>query len=93
LEQRQPPKNPKEARPDSSPDPSSARTNAKTKSVEVLPNPFPSENSFGKTESDFLFVKRGGGGAFSERTIQFRDTTRSARATSFVLKIGASLVQ
>ncbi|MBP7819415.1 hypothetical protein KA036_01095, partial [Candidatus Gracilibacteria bacterium] len=32
-------------------------------------------------------------GAFSERTIQFRATTRSARATSFVLEIGASLVQ
>jgi len=38
-------------------------------------------------------VKRGGGGAFSERTIQFRDTTRSARGTSFVLEIGSSLVQ
>src|SRR3989338_3914883 len=32
-------------------------------------------------------------GAFSERTILVRATTRSARATSFVLKIGASLVQ
>src|SRR3989338_3974872 len=32
-------------------------------------------------------------GAFSERTLQFRFTTRSARATSFVLKIGTSLVQ
>jgi len=28
-------------------------------------------------------VKRGGGGAFVERTIQFRATTRSARAISF----------
>jgi len=28
-----------------------------------------------------------------ERTIQFQATTRSARATSFVLKIGSSLVQ
>jgi hypothetical protein len=32
-------------------------------------------------------------GAFSERTRQFQATTRSARATSFVLEIGASLVQ
>ena len=32
-------------------------------------------------------------GAFSERTIQFRATTRFARATSFVLEVGASLVQ
>src|SRR3989338_8508574 len=31
--------------------------------------------------------------AESERTIYFRFTTRSARATSFVLEIGASLVQ
>jgi len=38
-------------------------------------------------------VKRGGGGAFVERTIQFQVITRSARATSFVLEIGASLVQ
>ena len=28
-----------------------------------------------------------------ERTIQFRATTRSARATSFVLKIGSDLVE
>ena len=35
-------------------------------------------------------VKRGSGGAFVERTLQFRFTTRSARATSFVLGIGAS---
>jgi len=32
-------------------------------------------------------------GAFSERTIQFRFTTHAKRATSFVLEIGASLVQ
>jgi len=38
-------------------------------------------------------VKRGGGGAFVKRTIWFRATTRSARATSFVLEVGASLVQ
>ena len=38
-------------------------------------------------------VKRGGGGAFVERTIQFRATTRSARGTSAILEIGASLVQ
>src|SRR3989339_1365104 len=35
-------------------------------------------------------VKRGGGGAFVKRTIWFRATTRSARATSFVLEVGAS---
>ncbi|MEK7078076.1 MAG: hypothetical protein AAB911_00750, partial [Patescibacteria group bacterium] len=33
------------------------------------------------------------GGAFVERTIQFRATTRAERATSFVLKIGSNLVQ
>jgi len=38
-------------------------------------------------------VKRGGGGAFVERTLQFRFTTHAERATSFVLEIGASLVQ
>src|SRR3989338_7519475 len=32
-------------------------------------------------------------GAFSERTLQFRFTTHAERATSFVLEIGASLVQ
>ena len=38
-------------------------------------------------------VKRGGGGAFSERMGQFQATTHAERATSFVLEIGASLVQ
>jgi len=50
-----------------------------------------------KEQGTFFFVgcrvKRGGGGAFVERTIQFRGTTRSARTTSSVLKISASLVQ
>ena|SRR3989344_5152322 len=32
-------------------------------------------------------------GAFFERTILVRATTRSARATSFVLKVGSNLVQ
>ena len=32
-------------------------------------------------------------GAFSERTLQFRFTTHAERATSFVLEVGASLVQ
>jgi hypothetical protein len=36
-----------QARPHSSPDPSCGREN----SAEVLPNPFPQKNSFGKTES------------------------------------------
>jgi len=38
-------------------------------------------------------VKRGGGEAFVERTIQFQATTRAEHATSFVLKIGSNLVQ
>src|SRR3989338_6428193 len=38
-------------------------------------------------------VKRGGGGAFVERSWRLRITRRVERATSFVLEIGASLVQ
>src|SRR3989344_4081334 len=44
-------KNP-EARADSSPDPSSARTNAKNKLVSVLRKSISPENSFRKTESE-----------------------------------------
>src|SRR3989338_2578231 len=55
----------------------------------------PRENQ--KSKEHFFFwgcrVKRGGGGAFVERTIQFRFTTHAERETSFVLEIGASLVQ
>jgi len=38
-------------------------------------------------------VKRGGGGAFVERSWRLRITRRVERATSFVLEIGASFVQ
>ena len=118
------PKKSEEARADSSPDPSSARTKFKNKLVSVLRKSISPENIFRKTESVlkprhtarilggqnpkkknvlsilkkstpakikrardiFSFwgcrVKRGGGGAFVERTIQFQATTRSARAIS-----------
>jgi len=70
--------------------------NPKKKNVlSFLEKIHPRENQ--KSKEHFSFwgcrVKRGGGGAFSERTITFHITTHAERATSFVLKIGSSLVQ
>jgi hypothetical protein len=53
--------------------------------LSILEKIHPRENQ--KSKRHFSFwgcrVKRGGGGAFSERTIQFRATTRSARAIHY----------
>ena len=62
------------------------RQNSKKKNVlSILEKIHPRENQ--KSKRHFSFwgcrVKRGGGGAFVERTIQFRATTRSARAKHY----------
>jgi len=70
--------------------------NPKKKNVlSILEKIHPRENQ--KSKEHFSFwgcrVKRGGGKAFVERTIQSRSTAHSAHGTLPILEIGSDLVE